>query len=140
MVELTNDDLKSLAIFEKLTGASATDVCIGEKAVVFLVASGEMGKAIGPKGAHITRVRQAFGRQVLVFEDTPSMEDFLKSIFAPISITNINIHEKSNTKTVYVTVDDTDRGAAIGRGGDRIKLHRALLMRKFNCNLRLNTK
>ncbi|MFH1307162.1 MAG: NusA-like transcription termination signal-binding factor [Candidatus Micrarchaeota archaeon] len=138
MVELTNDDLKALSIFEKLTGASATDIYIGEKSVVFLVPKGDMGKAIGPKGAHITRVRQAFSRQVLVFEDKPEMEDFLKSVFAPIAITNINIHEKNNSKTVYVTVDEKDRGAAIGRGGERIKLHRELLMRKFKCNLRLN--
>lgn len=137
MVELTNDDLKALTLFENLTGAGASDVIISEKAVVFLVSKDQMGKAIGPKGAHITRVRQAFSRQVLVFEDMPDMEAFLKNIFLPIAIKNINIHEKNNTKTAYVSVDEKDRGAAIGRGGDRIKLHRMLIMRKFKCDLRL---
>ncbi|PIT84443.1 NusA-like transcription termination signal-binding factor [Candidatus Micrarchaeota archaeon CG10_big_fil_rev_8_21_14_0_10_45_29] len=141
MVELTNDDLKALTIFEKLTGASATDLLIGEKSVVFLVAKGDMGRAIGPKGAHITRVRNAFSRQVLVFEESSDMEEFLRAIFSPIAIKNINIHEKNNDKTVYVSVDDKDRGAAIGRNGDRIKLHRELILRKFRCNLRLaNTR
>ena len=36
-----------------------------------------------------------------------------------------------------VTVDEADRGAAIGHNGDRIKIHRALLLRKFGCDLRL---
>ncbi len=40
MMELNNDDLKALATFESLTGASASDVVITEHAVVFLVAGG----------------------------------------------------------------------------------------------------
>ena len=136
-MELNNDDLKALSTFEGLTGACASDVVITEHAVVFLVARGDMGKAIGQKGSNITRVRQAFGRQVLVFEENPDMEQFLRSLFAPIPITNINVHEKMNSKTVFVTVDESNRGAAIGKGGDRIKVQRALLQRKFNCDLRL---
>lgn len=140
MVELTNDDLKALDMFESLTGAITTDVLITESAVVFLVAKGEMGKAIGPKGSHITRVRNAFARQILVFEDNPDMEQFLRGLFAPIPITHINVHERSNDKTVYVTVDEKDRGAAIGKSGDRIKVQRALIQRKFGCDLRLVAK
>jgi len=137
MVELSNDDLKALSLFENLTGANASDILITDKAVVFLIPSEDMGKAIGLKGANITKVRAAFSRQILVFEDKPDLEEFLKIIFAPINIKNINVYEKNNTKTVYVSVDEKDRGAAIGRGGDRIKLHRELILRKFHCNLRL---
>jgi len=137
MVEISNDDLKALALFEDLTGASAADILISEKSVVFLVSAEDMGKAIGSKGSNITKVRQAFSRQVLVFEAKPDLEEFIKHIFAPVGIKNINVHEKNNTKTVYVSVDEKDRGAAIGRGGDRIKLHRELILRRFNCNLRL---
>ena len=137
MVEISNDDLKALALFENLTGASASDILISPKSIVFLVPSEDMGKAIGSKGANITKVRQAFSRQILVFEDKPVLEDFIKHIFAPVSIKNINVHEKNNSKTVFVSVDEKDRGVAIGRGGDRIKLHRELVMRKFHCDLRL---
>ena len=137
MMELNNDDLKAFATFESCTGVQAADVLIMESAVVFLVPKEDMGKAIGSKGANITRVRQAFGRQVLIFEDNADMEQFLRALFAPIPITNINVHEKMNSKTVFVTVDESNRGAAIGKGGDRIKIQRALLQRKFNCDLRL---
>ena len=137
MMELNNDDLKAFATFESLTGAQASDVLITEHAVVFLVPKEEMGHAIGVKGANITRVRQAFGRQVLVFEDNPDMEQFLRTLMAPIPITNINVHEKMNSKTVYVTVEEQNRGAAIGKGGERIKVQRALLLRKFGCDLKL---
>jgi N utilization substance protein A len=140
MPELSNNELKALEIFEKLTGVLASDVYIGQNAVVFLVPFSQIGKAIGKKGSNITKVRQAFARQVLIFEDTPNLEQFIKNIFAPINIKNINIHEKKDSNIVYVTISPEDRGAAIGRGGNRIKLHQALLKRKFNCELRLYNK
>lgn len=138
MVEFTNDDIKCISMFESITGAAVHDCIIAESAVVFLVAPGELGKAIGRKGANITRVRQAFGRQVLVFEDKDDIEQMVRELFAPIPVTHINIYEKMDTKTVYVTVDEKDRGSAIGRNGDRIKIHRQILGRKFNADLRIN--
>lgn len=138
-IELTNDDLKAIELFESLTGAQVSDLYIGENTVAFTVPEGDLGKAIGKKGANITRVRQAFGRQVLVFEESAIIETFIRNLFGQVPIKNINIHEKMNTKTAYVTVDSKDRGSAIGRGGDRIKVVRALLLRKFNCDLSLKS-
>jgi N utilization substance protein A len=138
-IELTNDDLKAIALFESITGAQVADIHIGEGTVAFTVGEGDLGKAIGKKGANITRVRQAFGRQVLVFEESEDISQFIKNLFGQVPIRNINIHEKMNTKTAYVTVDGKDRGSAIGRGGDRIKVVRALLLRKFNCDLSLKS-
>jgi N utilization substance protein A len=140
MVELDNDAIKCMALFESLTNAAVRDCMINDMAVVFLVAKGELGRAIGKKGANITRVRSAFGRQVLVFEDSENIEDFIRSLFGSIPISNINIHDKMDSKTAYVTVAETDRGSAIGRGGERIKVCRTMLQRKFNCDLRLNSK
>ena len=140
MVELDNDSLKCIAIFESLTGAIAKDVAITDKSVVFIVMAGDLGKAIGKKGANITRVRQAFARQVLVFEDSPDMEQFIRNLFGSIAVKNINVHEKSDSKIAYVTVDEHDRGNAIGRNGDRIKVGRSLLQRRFGCDLRLVSK
>jgi N utilization substance protein A len=140
MIELSNDELKALAVFEKITGVIPTDVCILPHAIVFLVPFSEMGKAIGAKGSKITKIRQVFARQVLIFEDIDNLEEFIKNIFLPIKVKNINIHEKKNNKIVYVIIDTADRGAAIGRNGNRIKLYQALLKRRFNCDLRLYTK
>jgi transcription antitermination factor NusA-like protein len=57
-----------------------------------------------------------------------------------VPVKNINVHEKMESKIAYVSVDDTDRGTAIGRDGNRIKLGRQLLLRRFNCDLRLVSK
>ena len=137
MVELSNDDIKCIAEFEAITGASVKDCLLTEKAVAFVVAKGELGRAIGRKGANITRVRQAFARQVLVFEDSDDMGQFIRNLFGQIPVKNINVHEKMESKIAFVSVDEQDRGSAIGRDGERIKLGRALLQRRFGCDLRL---
>ncbi|VVC01974.1 KH domain protein [uncultured archaeon] len=140
MVELSHDDIKCIAAFESATGAAVKDCLITEDAVAFIVKQGDLGKAIGKKGSNITRVRQMFARQVMVFEDNEDMEQFIRNLFGAVPVKNINVHEKMESKIAYVSVDDSDRGTAIGREGNRIKLGRALLLRRFNCDLRLVSK
>jgi len=140
MVELSHDDIKCIAEFESITGATVKDCLIAENAVAFIVKQGDLGRAIGKKGSNITRVRQEFARQVLVFEDSEDMGQFIRNLFGAIPVKNINVHEKMESKTAFVTVDEQDRGSAIGRDGNRIKLGRQLLMRRFNCDLRLLSK
>ncbi len=140
MIELSKDDIKCITTFESLTGACVSDCLITDKAVAFIVKHGDLGKAIGKKGSNITKVRQEFARQVLVFEGSDDMEQFIRNLFGQIPVKNINVHEKMESKTAFVHVDEKDRGNAIGRNGDRIKLGRALLQRRFNCDLRLASK
>jgi len=140
MVELTSDHLKCMSLFEKLTGSIVKDCLIDEGAFVFVVKQGDLGKAIGKKGSSINRTRTAFGKPVFVVEDADTIEQFIKNMFANIPITSINIHDKMNTRIAYVTVEERDRGASIGKGGERVKLNRSLLMRRYGCDLKLISK
>lgn len=140
MVELSKDDMKCISAFEQITGALVKDCMITDSAVAFIVAHGDLGRAIGKKGAAITRVRETFGRQVLVFEDSDDLQQFVRNLFGAIPVRNINVHEKMDSKIAYVQVDEADRGTAIGREGSRIKLCRSLLQRRFGCDLRLVSK
>ena len=81
-----------------------------------------------------------FARQVLVFEDSDNLEQFVRNLFGALPVKNINVHEKMDSKTAFVSVDEQDRGSAIGRDGNRIKTCRSILLRRFNCDLRLVSK
>ena len=140
MVELSNDEMKCIAAFESATGVIVRDCLISKDAIAFIIKQGDLGKAIGRKGANITRVRQMFARQVLVFEDSDNIEQFIRGLFGQVPVKNINIHDKMNSKVAYVLVDGADRGMAIGKEGNRIKTCRAILQRRFNCDLRLVSK
>lgn len=140
MVELTNEDLQCINLFESMTGALALDCLNGESGIAFVVGKGELGKAIGKDGRNINRVRTAFKKPVFVFEDDAQLEKFIRNLFADIEVKAINVHEKMKEKIAYVTVEERNRGSAIGKAGNRIKLNRAILMRRFNCDLRLQSQ
>ena len=140
MVELDNNSLKCISIFEGITGAAVADCMMVEGSFSFVVPQGQMGRAIGKKGSSINRVRTAFKKPVYIFEDSDTMEGFIKNLFVNIPIKNINIHEKISDKVAYVTVSESDRGQAIGKSGLRVKVCRAMLKRRFGCDLKINSK
>jgi N utilization substance protein A len=141
--KLSNDEMKCISLFESVTGAVVKDCVVSEEmnAIAFIVKEGEMGRAIGKGGATIERARHMFGNKALyVVENAEDAKDFVVNLLRPVPISNLNIQEKNNEKTAIVSVDSRDRGAAIGKGGERIKMNRMLLMRHFNMDLRLVTK
>ena len=140
-IELDTNTMRCISLFESLTNAATRDCIILEnKIVVFIVRKGELGKAIGRKGSNINRVRTAFkNKRVVVFEDSDSIEGFIKNLFPNINLLNIDVQERDNNKFAVVTVESKDRGPAIGRDGEKIKTNRAILKRKFNCDLKLET-
>ncbi len=140
MVELDNDSLTCISIFEGITGAHVRDCAILPGSFAFIVEKGNLGQAIGKKGSSINRVRTAFKKPVYVFEDADTVEGFIASLFTGIPIKNINIHEKISDKVAYITVSENDRGQAIGKAGERVKVGRAMLQRRFGCDLRINSK
>ena len=141
MVTLSNDEMKCIALFESLTGAVVKDCLIGDDGIAFVIKEGEMGRAIGKGGSALERARRAFGtKPIYVVENAEDVRDFVVNLLKPIPVSNLNIQEKNNARTAVVTVDARDRGAAIGKGGERIKMHKALLQRRFGADLRLVTK
>lgn len=139
MVTLGNDELKCIALFEQMTGAAVEDCVIEPERLIFVVKEGQMGRAIGKGGTTIQRVRDAFRKHIEVAEDAETMEAFIRGMFPGVQLRSINVREgeREGTKLAQITVDAKDRGAAIGRGGARIKLARTLVERKFGAELKL---
>jgi len=113
------------------------DCVISKESAVFVVSEGELGRAIGKGGSAIMRVKDAFKRKVDVVEHADDPERFVRNIFSSIEIKSLKIEEGDGGKVAYVTVDARDRGAAIGRNGERVKLARMLVQRYFNMDLKL---
>ncbi len=126
-------------MFEKMTGAVATDCIINENGVVFIVREGDVGRAIGKNGSTINRIRSAFGKQVNVVENAPDLEAFIINIFSSIEILNVDV-KGQDKPTAIVRINAKDRGSAIGRNGDRIKMARMLVQRHFDADIKLITE
>jgi len=113
------------------------DCVINKDSAVFIVSEGELGRAIGKGGSAIMRVKDAFRRKIDVVEHAEDPERFVRNIFSSVEIKNLKIEETGGGKVAYVTVDPRDRGAAIGRNGERVKLARMLMQRYFDMDLKL---
>ncbi len=137
-MKLTNDEIKSISLFEQLTGAIATDCILYESGVIFIVKEGEVGRAIGKNGSSINRVRTAFNRQVSVVEHATELSAFVANIFSTLKI-KVDIREGEKPLAI-VRVDAKDRGNAIGRNGERIKMARMLVERYFKADIKLLTE
>ena len=140
MVELNEDDLKIFSTFEKITHVMPTDYVASPSSLVFLVTEESLGKAIGKQASNIEKLRKMFRKRVVVVADKESPEDFLKSFFGNVQILDIESRNVMGETALMMTVDEKDRGIAIGRDGERIKAAKSLLKKKFNATVHVKTR
>ena len=141
-ITLTNRERRLVALFEEETGATVHDCLVydgsGDAAgaeadgvVVFLVAAGEMGQAVGPDGRRVHRVEERIGRRIDLVEDADTPEAFVESTLAPAVVRHVTVSEQGD-RVAYVEVSPEDRGVAIGAGGQNIEVARDLAKRHYD--------
>ncbi len=132
-VRLSDEARRLMALFEEVTDAVVRDCVVAEEydLVVFLVAAGQMGQAIGSNGTHVKRVENRIGSEIKLVENTDTPEDFVANALAPAAVYNVTISE-NNDRLAYVEVALEDRGAAIGADGRNIDAARQLASRHFD--------
>ncbi len=140
MVELTGDDLNIFSNFERITRVMPSDYLSTETSMIFLVSQDSLGKAIGKQAANIEKLRTLFRKRVIIVADSHDAEGFVRNFFGNINIHNIEIRDVMGEQAIMLTIDEKDRGIAIGRDGERIKAAKAFLKKKFNATVHLRTR
>ncbi len=140
MVELNGDDLSMFSNFERVTHVMPSDYLVTETSLIFLVSQDSLGRAIGKRAANIEKLRQVFRKRVIIVADSPDMESFIRNFFGNIEIHNIEVRDVMGEPAIMLTIDEKDRGIAIGRDGERIKAAKAFLKKKFNATIHLRTR
>lgn len=134
-VTLTDAARQYLALLEEVTGATGRDCIVEEtdddERVVILVATGEMGQAIGPGGRNVKRLEERIGKDVELVEDADDPEEFVANALAPAAVYNVTISENEDV-VAYAEVAHEDQGVAIGTGGRNIEMARLLAERHFD--------
>lgn len=133
IIRLSQEELRSIAILESLTGALAVD-CIcneDEGRIIFVVRQNDTGKVIGRGGITIRRLREHFRKQVEIIEYSEEIEVFASNTLVPAKTKSVEIFEESGDKSVVITVIHNEKGIAIGKNGRNISRSRLLMKRHF---------
>lgn len=133
-IVLTEDCMRLISQFESLTGASSRDCIIDDRnqRIIFVVNPGEMGRAIGKKGASIKNASEEMGKRIEVVEYSPNPEQFIRNCFLPAQVTEVEMLTENDEKVALVTVRDEDRGIAIGKDGKNIFKAKKLAQRQHD--------
>ena len=123
-----------LSMFQGMTGATARDCVIDEKAnrVIFVVAKGQMGLAIGKDGAAVKKIERAVRRPVELVEWADDVEGLMRNALGAKYVREVRLSERlDGTKSVVVVVDHRKKGAVLGMGGRNAEKVRLLARRYF---------
>ncbi len=133
-IVLTEDCMQLISQFERLTGAGSRDCVMDDRnnRLIFVVNPGEMGLAIGKKGASIKKAMEVMGKKIEVVEYSPNPEQFIKNCFLPAQVTSVTFEQDDNGQVAYVDVRPEDRGIAIGKEGKNIFKAKKLALRQHN--------
>lgn len=124
-VKLSTENIRCIALFEKVTKVHAKDCIITEQAMYFLVGAENVGMAIGRSGSKIKELRRIAGKHVKIFAFSPDLEEFVRNMIPQARAIEIK------DKAVSVSVPHEDKVMVIGRNGDNINVIRNILKRHF---------
>jgi len=134
-IKITDNEMKYMALFENMTGATILDCVIDDEGetIIFAVKKGNIGLAIGRDGEKIKRFKKLTNKQIEVFEYLDTPMQFIMRALKPAKIRDIKMIDRvDGGQVAIVSVEPKDKGIAIGKNGKNIKMIRFLAKRYFN--------
>ena len=133
-IKLSSEQLSLISLFHSVTGATARDCLIDEKMnrLIFVVAKGQMGLAIGKEGVTVKKIERSMRRPVEVVEWADAVEELVRNALGAKYVQRIELADRMDgTKGVVVYVDPRKKGAVLGLGGKNAEKFRMLAKRYF---------
>jgi len=128
-VKLDQETLGLSSLMERVTQTRVKDCFQDVDTIYFVVAPGDLGKAIGKGGVNVKRVQNELGKRIKVIEYSDDLARFIRNIIYPLSIEKITIQENK------VLLEDQSKKAKsllIGREGKHLELINRAIQRFFN--------
>ncbi len=134
-IKITADEMRYIALFESVSGASVKDCIVDEEQgrVIFIVNPGQVGVAIGRGGRNIHTLEKMTGKKQEIIEYSEDPAQFIKNALKPAVVKEVRVSDRADGKKIaVVTVAPKDKGVAIGKNGKNAERLRFLSKRYFN--------
>jgi len=136
-IKFTNREMRHIALFESITGATVRDCIIDDdfNRILFIIKEGDVGIAIGKRGKNVFLLEKMTGKKHEVIEFSEDPAQFIKNALKPARLKEIRITERPDGKIIaVVSVEPRDKGIAIGKNGKNAEKIRFLAKRYFQIN------
>ncbi|MFB6292084.1 MAG: NusA-like transcription termination signal-binding factor [Candidatus Nanohaloarchaea archaeon] len=123
--------LRTINMFESITGVDVIEAVIKEDTAYFVVPEGKAGMAIGKGGKVVQKVQDKLGKNIKIYEYTDNIGKFLNNI-VPADIRQVDIDDDGDQKEVEISVSRENKGRVVGKNGKKIDSIREILERTHN--------
>jgi len=133
-IRLTSIEMRYIALFESITGATVKDCIVDDEQsrIIFIVKEGDIGVAIGKGGKNIRLLERMTSKKHEIIEHSVNPTQFIKNALKPARVNEIRITERPDGKSIaVVAVNPRDKGVAIGKNGRNAERIRFLAKRYF---------
>jgi len=134
-IKLTAEQLGLISIFQNMSGATVRDCIVDEKGgrLIFIVNKGQMGLAIGKRGATIQNIERVVKKPIEVVEWSDDPAEMVRNALDPSAVQEVRLTDKlDGTKSISVIVDARRKGAVLGRGGKNAEKVRLIAKKYFD--------
>ncbi len=128
-IRLDHQTLLHISLFEKLTRTNVKDCVETEDKIIFMVDNGWISKAVGKNGENVSKLRKTIGKTIQIIEYSDDPSQFIKSVFHPYEVQNVEIEARGNIIHATVKVNPALKAKAIGRAGRNLKVCRDIINR-----------
>ncbi|MCG7841140.1 MAG: NusA-like transcription termination signal-binding factor, partial [Methanomassiliicoccales archaeon] len=80
-ITFTEETLRYIALFEKVTKARVRDCMETEDKLVYVVDPGQANRAVGKGGENVIMLKNTTGKNIQVVEFSDDPETFIKNVF-----------------------------------------------------------
>lgn len=133
-IKLTAEEFRYIALLHELTNVFVRDCIVDEEnnRIIFLVDPKDIGKAIGPRGLYVQRLRKLLNKDIEIVGYSDKLEEQVKYALAPAKVREVRVvNRPGGKKVVYATVDPKDKGIAIGKNGKNVARASMILRRYY---------
>lgn len=128
-VTFNEQTISYLRFFQRITGTRVKDCIDTEDRIVFVVETGDAGKAVGKKGETASKLRRMLKKDILIVEYSEDPELFIANVFHQFKVQGVEIEDSPRGILASVKVDPSLKGKAIGRDGKNLRLARQIVRR-----------
>jgi len=121
------DAINQIKLFEKITRTELKDIIHKPDTLIYVVPLGQIGRAIGKKGANIRKLRDVTRKKIKIVEFHPIPELFIKNFISPLKPFSIT----RDKKVIKIEADRKTKALLIGKNQQNLMMLKKILQEYF---------